>query len=74
MSTISQTMRRVIRRRDASDDARPVEEAVPAGAEGTPGESSAATVDIAPNDPLVTYLQTAGGACLLYTSDAADEL
>jgi serine phosphatase RsbU (regulator of sigma subunit)/anti-sigma regulatory factor (Ser/Thr protein kinase) len=61
MSTITQTMRRVIRRGDTPADVAatnghaPVEP-VPADLPVVPA------VDIAPNDPLITYLQTAGGA------------
>jgi serine phosphatase RsbU (regulator of sigma subunit)/anti-sigma regulatory factor (Ser/Thr protein kinase) len=60
MSTITQTMRRVIRRGggtvevDTAVEAPPVP--VPSGLEVAPA------VEIAPNDPLIAYLQSAGGA------------
>jgi serine phosphatase RsbU (regulator of sigma subunit)/anti-sigma regulatory factor (Ser/Thr protein kinase) len=64
MSAISQTMRKVIRRGDA---AAATEAGAEAGVEAAPepaapGAPAAAAVEIAPNDPLVAFLQTAGGA------------
>jgi serine phosphatase RsbU (regulator of sigma subunit)/anti-sigma regulatory factor (Ser/Thr protein kinase) len=60
MSTMSQTMRRVIRR-GGDAPAEPAE-----GADGqalsVPSLAAAPAVEIAPNDPLIAYLQTAGGA------------
>jgi serine phosphatase RsbU (regulator of sigma subunit)/anti-sigma regulatory factor (Ser/Thr protein kinase) len=63
MSTISQTMRKVIRR---GGDA-PEETIGAANGPSSPDLTAAdlpvvPTVEIAPNDPLVTYLQSAGGA------------
>ena len=60
MSTIAQSMRRAIRRGGAADvsvvaDTTPVEQVESLG-------ETAPVVEIAPNDPLVSYLQTAGGA------------
>jgi serine phosphatase RsbU (regulator of sigma subunit)/anti-sigma regulatory factor (Ser/Thr protein kinase) len=61
MSTITQTMRRVIRRGDAS--AEVAETNGHAAVEPVPTDiPTVPAVDIAPNDPLITYLQTAGGA------------
>jgi serine phosphatase RsbU (regulator of sigma subunit)/anti-sigma regulatory factor (Ser/Thr protein kinase) len=59
MSTIAQTMRRAIRRSGRSDvalvvDAQTVEPQV--------GANEAPAIEIAPNDPLVAYLQSTGGA------------
>jgi serine phosphatase RsbU (regulator of sigma subunit)/anti-sigma regulatory factor (Ser/Thr protein kinase) len=62
MSTISQTMRKVIRRRDGAADAGPVPGVVLPGEAAPLGTQPAGAVEIAPNDPLVAYLQTAGGA------------
>ena len=59
MSTIAQTMKRAIRRSgnpDISVVADPVVE------ESTTLTTESAAVEIAPNDPLVAYLQSAGGA------------
>jgi serine phosphatase RsbU (regulator of sigma subunit)/anti-sigma regulatory factor (Ser/Thr protein kinase) len=62
MSTISQTMRKVIRRRDGAPDTTPVSGVVVPGELAPANAQAAAAVEIAPNDPLVAYLQTAGGA------------
>lgn len=59
MSTIAQTMRRAIRRGGQTDVSVVTE---PAAAEPTAAEVPAPTVEIAPNDPLVAFLQSAGGA------------
>lgn len=64
MSTIRETMRRVIGGERAP--AETTSEATPHG-ETEPGvvpidPTSSPPVDIAPNDPLISYLQTAGGA------------
>jgi serine phosphatase RsbU (regulator of sigma subunit)/anti-sigma regulatory factor (Ser/Thr protein kinase) len=63
MSTISQTMRKVIRKgadtpadADSADTGQELTELLPADVSVVPA------VEIAPNDPLVTYLQTVGGA------------
>jgi serine phosphatase RsbU (regulator of sigma subunit)/anti-sigma regulatory factor (Ser/Thr protein kinase) len=60
MSTVSETMRKVIRRRgEASTEPG-------AGAQRqaplAPSLAARPAVEIAPNDPLIAYLQTAGGA------------
>ena len=60
MSTIAQTMRRAIRRSGTSDISL-VAEPVVEQPEAAPAPETAA-VEIAPNDPLVAYLQSAGGA------------
>jgi serine phosphatase RsbU (regulator of sigma subunit)/anti-sigma regulatory factor (Ser/Thr protein kinase) len=63
MSSIAQTMRKVIRRSGETPadagvvvDGHSAPEAVPAHLPGAPA------LEIAPNDPLIAYLQTAGGA------------
>ncbi len=61
MSTIAQSMRRVIRRGGAADVSVVADASDPVEQVASPGESAPA-VEIAPNDPLVAYLQTAGGA------------
>jgi serine phosphatase RsbU (regulator of sigma subunit)/anti-sigma regulatory factor (Ser/Thr protein kinase) len=61
MSTIAQTMRRAIRRggvKDVSLVAEQAPETQAASAEAAPVPA----IEIAPNDPLITYLQGAGGA------------
>ena len=61
MSTITQTVWRVIRRGDRVEAARPS----PNGDEpalAAPTELDAPPVDIAPNDPIVAYFQSAPGA------------
>jgi serine phosphatase RsbU (regulator of sigma subunit)/anti-sigma regulatory factor (Ser/Thr protein kinase) len=62
MSTITQTMRRVIRKGDAPAESVAAPngqgQVVPASVD-LPGVPA---VEIAPNDPLIAYLQTAGGA------------
>jgi serine phosphatase RsbU (regulator of sigma subunit)/anti-sigma regulatory factor (Ser/Thr protein kinase) len=62
MSAISQTMRKVIRRRDGAADVGPVPGVVLPGEAAPSDVQAAAAVEIAPNDPLVAFLQTAGGA------------
>jgi serine phosphatase RsbU (regulator of sigma subunit)/anti-sigma regulatory factor (Ser/Thr protein kinase) len=59
MSTFAQTMRRVIRRSEAGETALEPGVAVPSEAAAIVQATPA--VDIAPNDPLIAYLQTAGG-------------
>src|SRR6476661_4754216 len=60
MSTFAHTLRRVIRRRDGGIETAPEPRlAVPDDA-ATLVEAAPA-VDIAPNDPLIAYLQSAGG-------------
>jgi serine phosphatase RsbU (regulator of sigma subunit)/anti-sigma regulatory factor (Ser/Thr protein kinase) len=60
MSTIAQTMKRAIRRGGQPDIAAAVEESVVAGPQLD--AVAAPAIEIAPNDPLVAYLQSAAGA------------
>jgi len=59
MSTIAQTMKRAIRRSGTTDISL-VAEAV--AEEPAPPAPATTAIEIAPNDPLVAYLQGAGGA------------
>ena len=61
MSTFAHTLRRVIRRRDGSIETAP-EPGLAVPDEPRRSSRPRPAVDIAPNDPLIAYLQTAGGA------------
>jgi serine phosphatase RsbU (regulator of sigma subunit)/anti-sigma regulatory factor (Ser/Thr protein kinase) len=60
MSTFAHTLRRVIRRRDGSIETAP-EPGVAVPDDAAALVDAAPAVDIAPNDPLMAYLQSAGG-------------
>jgi serine phosphatase RsbU (regulator of sigma subunit)/anti-sigma regulatory factor (Ser/Thr protein kinase) len=61
MSTFAETMRRAIRRSGRADQSVVTSEAPVAAPVDAP-EPSLPAIDIAPNDPLVAFLQSAGGA------------
>src|SRR3954470_9103330 len=61
MSTFAHALRRVIRRRDGSIETQ-LDTGVAVPDEAAAVVDAAPGVDIAPNDPLIAYLQTAGGA------------
>ena len=61
MSTFAHTLRRVIRRRDGGIETAP-EPGLAVPDDAATLVEAAPAVDIAPNDPLLAYLQTAGGA------------
>jgi serine phosphatase RsbU (regulator of sigma subunit)/anti-sigma regulatory factor (Ser/Thr protein kinase) len=60
MSTIAQTMKRAIRRSGSADISVIADE--PIAERPQLGTAAAAAIEIAPNDPLVAYLQSATGA------------
>src|SRR4051812_50194760 len=61
MSTFAHTLRRVIRRGDGSLETR-LEPGIAVPEEAAAAVDAAPGIEIAPNDPLLAYLQTAGGA------------